>query len=154
MPAQEERVAGSLPRFGFPPAEDDWSYMRSDERGLRGRAPRGGRSGNGTHEGHIPPDIGGDWGHCAGLDLRYFEADDDGWFMPRMVFQLFNRKESLKDGIGLPKENPRDFYLQWPLMKFAQNNVWTLRSIGKNHNVKERIRDYILLGSMEGWQPR
>ena len=34
--------------------------------------------------------IGGDWRHCAWLDLRYFQADGDGWFMPRMVFQLFD----------------------------------------------------------------
>ena len=46
--AREERVAGSLPGFGFPLAEDDWSSMRSDEQGLRGRAPRGGRSGTRT----------------------------------------------------------------------------------------------------------
>ena len=39
VPAREERVAGSLPGYGFPPAEDDWSSMRSDERGFRGRAP-------------------------------------------------------------------------------------------------------------------
>ena len=38
VPAREERVAGSRPGFGFPPAEDDWSSMRSDERGFRGRA--------------------------------------------------------------------------------------------------------------------
>ena len=106
VPAREERVAGSLPGFGFPPAEDDLSSMRSDDRGFRGRAPRGGRTRNRTHEGHTPPGMGGDWRHCAGLDLRYFEADGDGWFMPRMVFQLFNRQESLKDGIGLPKQKP------------------------------------------------
>ena len=64
--------------------------MRSDERGFRGRAPRGVRSGNRTHEGHTPPGMGGDWRHCAGLDLRYFEADGDGSFVPRMVFQLFD----------------------------------------------------------------
>ena len=92
VPAREERVAGSLPGCGFPPAEDDWSSMWSDDRGLRGRAPRGGRSGNRTHEGHTPPGMRGDWQHCAGLDLRYFEADGDGWFMPRMVFQLFGRR--------------------------------------------------------------
>ena len=106
VPAREERVAGSLPGFGFPPAEDDLSSMRSDDRGFRGRAPRGARSGTRTHEGHTPPGMGGDWRHCAGLGLRYFEADGDGWFMPRMVFQLFNRQESLKDGIGLPKQKP------------------------------------------------
>ena len=106
VPAREERVAGSLPGFGFPPAEDDWSSLRSDDRGFRGRAPRGGRSGNRTHEGHTPPSMGGDWRHCAGLDLRLFEADGDGWFMPRMVFQLFNRQESRKEGIGLPKQKP------------------------------------------------
>ena len=106
LPAREERVAGSLPGFGFPPAEDDLSSMRSDDRGFRGRAPRGARSGTRTQEGHTPPGMGGDWRHCAGLDLRYFEADGDGWFMPRMVFQLFNRQESLKDGIGLPKQKP------------------------------------------------
>ena len=77
--------------------------MRWDERGFRGRAPCGERSWSRTHEGHTPPGMGGDWQHCAGLDLRYFEADGDGWFMPPMVFQLFNRRESLKDGIGLPK---------------------------------------------------
>ena len=106
VPAREERVAGSPPGFGFPPAEDDWSSMRSDDRGFRGRAPRGGRSGNRTHEGHTPPGMGGDWRHCAGLGLRYFEVDGDGWFMPRMVFQLFNRQQSLKDGIWLPKQKP------------------------------------------------
>ena len=36
VPVREERVAGSLPGFGFPPAEDDWSSMRSD-RALWGR---------------------------------------------------------------------------------------------------------------------
>ena len=50
--------------------------------------------------------MGGDWRHCAGLDLRYFEADGDGWFMPRMVFQLFNRQKYPKDAIGLPKQKP------------------------------------------------
>ena len=80
--------------------------MRSDDRGFQGRAPRGARSGTRTHEGHTPPGMGGDWRHCAGLDLRYFEADGVGWFMPRMVFQLFNRQESLKDGIGLLKQKP------------------------------------------------
>ena len=50
--------------------------------------------------------MGCDWRHCAGLDLRYFEADGDAWFMPRMVFQLFNRQESLKDRIWLPKQKP------------------------------------------------
>ena len=104
--AWEERIAGSLPGFGFPPAEDDWSSMQSDDRHFRGRAPHGGRSGNRTHEGHSPLDNGGDWRHCAGLDLRYFEADGDGWFMPRMVFQLFNRQYSLKYVIGLPKQKP------------------------------------------------
>ena len=101
VPAREERVAGSLPGFGFPPAEDDWSSMRSDHRSFRGRAPRGGRSATRTHQGHSPPGIGGDWQH-----LRYFEADGDGRVMPRMVFQLFNRQESLKDGIGLLKQKP------------------------------------------------
>ena len=106
VPAREERVARSLPGLGLPRAEDDWSSMRYDEQGFRERAKRGGRSGTGTHEGHTPPGMGGDWRYCAGLDLRYFEADGDGWFMPRMVFQLFNRQESLKDGIGLPKQRP------------------------------------------------
>ena len=60
--------------------------------GVSGVEPHelGGRSGTRTHEGHAPPGMGGDWRHCAGLDLRYFEADGDGLFMPRMVFQLFN----------------------------------------------------------------
>ena len=48
--------------------------------------------------------MGGDWQHCAGLDRRYFKADGDGWFMSQMLFQLFNPQESLKDGIGLPKQ--------------------------------------------------
>ena len=104
--ALEKRVAGSLPGFEFPPAEDNWSSMRSDDRGFRVGAPRGGRSGNHTHERHGPPGKGADWWHCARLDLRYFEVDGDGWFMPRMVFQLFNRQESLKDGSGLPKQKP------------------------------------------------
>ena len=59
VPAREERVAGSLPEFGFPPAEDDWSSMRSDDRGFGGRAPGGGRSGARTHEGDTLPAMGG-----------------------------------------------------------------------------------------------
>ena len=70
VPAREERVAGSLPGFGFPPAEDDLSSMRSDEQGFRGRAPRGGRRGTRTHEGHTRPGMRGEWRHCARLDLR------------------------------------------------------------------------------------
>ena len=138
VPAREERVAGSLPGFGFPPAEDDWS-MRSDDRGIRGTALRGGRSGTRTHEGHTPPGMGSDWRHCAGLDLRYFEADGDGWFMPRMAFQ-FNRQESLNDGIGLPKQKPSGILRQWRVMKFVLNNFWTPRSTGKSPNLKRRIR--------------
>ena len=49
--------------------------------------------------------MGSDWRHCAASDLRYFEANSDGWFMPRMMFQLFNRQESLM-GFGLPKQKP------------------------------------------------
>ena len=75
---REERVAESLPGFGFPLAEDDLSSMRSDDRGFRRRAPRGARSGTRTHKGHTPPGMWGDKQHCAGLDLRYFEADGDG----------------------------------------------------------------------------
>ena len=97
VPAREQRVAGVLPGLGFPPAEDDWSSMQSDDRGFRGRATRGGQSVTRTHEGHTSPAMGGDWRHCSELDLRYLEADGDGWFMPRMVFQLFDRQESLKD---------------------------------------------------------
>ena len=90
---------------GFKELAHIWGLC-SASRASRGRASRGGRSGNCTHEGHTKPGMGSDWRHCAGLDLRYFEADGDGWFMPRMVFQLFNRQESLKDGIGLPKQKP------------------------------------------------
>ena len=106
VPAREERVGESLPGFAFPPAEDDLSSMRSEDRVFRGSASGGARSGTCTHEGHTPPGMGGDWRHCAGLNLRYFEADGDGWFMPRMVFWLFNRQESLKDRIGHPKQKP------------------------------------------------
>ena len=87
---REEQVAGSLPGFGDPLAEGEVSSMRSDDRGFRGRAPRGARSGTCTHEGHSPPGMGDDWRHCARLDLRYFEADGYGWFMLQMVFQLLN----------------------------------------------------------------
>ena len=80
--------------------------MRWDDTVFRGRAPRGGRSGTRTPEEHSPPGMGGDWRHCTGLDLRYFKADGDGWFMLRMMIQLFNRQESLKNGIGLPKNQP------------------------------------------------
>ena len=106
VPAQEERVAGSLPGFGFPPAENDLSSMRSDDRGFRGRAPRADRVGPAPTRDTPRGAWGGWWRHCSGLDLRYFEADGDGWFMPRMVFQLFNRQETLKNGIGLPKQKP------------------------------------------------
>ena len=40
VPAREERVAGSLPGFGFPPAEDDLSSMRSYP-GFPGKSPKG-----------------------------------------------------------------------------------------------------------------
>ena len=106
VPAREERVAGSLPVLGLAPPKDDLSSMRSDDRGFRGRAPCGGRRGTRTHGGHSPPGMGGDWSHCDWFDLRYFEAEGDSLFMPRMVFQWFNREESLKHGIGLPKQKP------------------------------------------------
>ena len=60
----------------------------------------------------------GNWRHCAGLEHCYFEADGDCWFVPRMVFQLFNRQESLKERIGLPKQNPSE-----PLRAMAFNEV-------------------------------
>ena len=48
-----ERVAGSLPGFGFPPAEDDLSSMRSDDQGFLGKSPKGGEEWDphpqGTH---------------------------------------------------------------------------------------------------------
>ena len=137
---REARVAGSLPGFGLPPAEDDWSSMRSDDRGFRGRAPRGGRSGTRTHEGHGPPGMGGDWRHCAGLD-RYFEADGDGWFMPRgWCFNWSTDKNLSRMGLGLRSKSRQEFYGQWRLMKFALNDLWTPRSTGKSHNLKDRIR--------------
>ena len=154
VPAREERVAGSLPGFGFPSAEDDLSSMRSDDRGFRGRAPRGARSGTRTHEGHTPLGMGGDWRHCAGLHLRYFEADGDGWFMPRMVFQLLRDKNLSRMGLGFRNKSRREFYGQWRLMKFVPNDFWTPRSTGKSHNFKDRIRGQFLPGSMGGWQPR
>ena len=140
VPAREERVAGSLPGFGFPLAEDDWSSMRSDKRRFRGRAPRGGRSGNRIHEGHTPLGMGGDWRHCAGLDLRYFEADSDGWFLPGMAFQLFNRQESLKDGIGLPKLKPLGILRAIRIGEVCPEDFWMPRSTGRSPKLKERIR--------------
>ena len=108
VPAREKPVARSLPGYRFSPAEDSWSSMQADEGGSRGRAPRGGRSGTQTDEGHVPPGMPGDWWHCAGLDLWYFKADSDSFFLSRMVLQLFNRQESLEDGIGLPKQKPSE----------------------------------------------
>ena len=49
VPAREERVAESLLGFGFPPAEDDCSSMRSDDRGFRGRATEWDPPPRGTH---------------------------------------------------------------------------------------------------------
>ena len=88
----------------------------------------------------MPPGMGGDWKHCAGLDLRYFESYGEGGLMPRMAFQLFNRQESLKNGAGLLKQSRREPYVQWRLMKFTQNKFWTPRSTGKNPNLKDWIR--------------
>ena len=42
--------------------------------------------------------------------------------------------------LGFRNKSPQEFYGQWHLMQFAQNDFWTLRSIGKNHNLKEQIR--------------
>ena len=58
VPAREEQVAGSLPEFGFPAVEDDWSSMWLADRGFWVRAPRGGQSGTRPHEGHTPPGMG------------------------------------------------------------------------------------------------
>ena len=138
--AREERVGGSLPGFGFPPAEDDWSSMRSDDRGFRGRAPRGGRSGTCTHEGHSPPGMGGDWRHCAGLDLRYFEADGEGWLGHGWCFSCSIDKNLSRMEWGFKNKSRREFYRQWRLMKFALNDFWTPRLAGKSPNLKERIR--------------
>ena len=84
--------------------------------------------------------MGRDWRHCAGLDVRYFEADGDGWFMPRMVFQLFNRQESLKDGIGLPKQKPSGILRAMAFAEICPDGFSNLGSIGMNHKLKERIR--------------
>ena len=42
--------------------------------------------------------------------------------------------------LGFRNKSRQEFYGQWRLMKFALNDVWTLGSTGKNHNLKERIR--------------
>ena len=69
--------------------------MRSADRGFRGGAPRGGRSGTRTHKCHTPPGMGGDWRHFAGLDLRYFEADSDGhaWCFNSLMDKTPSRME-------------------------------------------------------------
>ena len=81
------------------------------------------------------PGMGGDWRHCARLDLRSFEADGDGWFMPRMVFQLLNRQESLKDEIGLPKQRPLGF-----LRAMAFDEVCPERLLDAPFDLKGQIR--------------
>ena len=140
VPAREKPVAGSLPGFRFSPAEDSWSSMRADEGGSLGRARRGGRSETQTDEGHTPPGMRGDWWHCAGLDLWYFKADSDSFFCCGWCFSCSTDKNLSKMGLVSLNKSPLKFYVRWRLMKFAQNDFWTPRSIGQNQNLKERIR--------------
>ena len=63
-----------------------------------------------------------------------------GW-----CFSCSTDKNLSRMGLGFPNKSPREFYVRWLLMKFTPNDFWTLRLIGKNHNLKERLR-----GSMGG----
>ena len=124
--------------------------MRSDERGIRGRAPRGGRSGTRTHKGQTSPGMGGDWWHCAELDLHYFEADGEGWFMPRM----FNQQESLKDGIGLPKQKPLGILRAMAFDEVCPERLWDAPLGWQEPQLKGTDARIIPSGSIGGWQLR
>ena len=75
--------------------------------------------------------------------------------MPWMVFQLFNRQDSLKDGIGLLKQTPSGNLRAMGFDEMCPERLLdVLGQTGKGHNSKERIRVYFLPGCLEGWQPR
>ena len=58
-----------------------------------------------------------------------------GW-----CFSCSTDKNLSRMGLGFRNKSPREFYVRWRLMNFAQNDLWTLHSTGKSHNLKERIR--------------
>ena len=140
VPAREERVAGSLPGSGYPPAEDDWSSMRSDDRGFRDRAPRGRRSRTRTHEGHTRPGMGVIGGNAPGWTSATLRRTVMVGLCRGCSFNCSTDKNLSRMESGFRKKSRREFYGQLRLMQFALNDFWTPRSAGKSHNLKERIR--------------
>ena len=57
------------------------------------------------------------------------------WCFSVLIDKNLSRME-----LGLRNKSRWEFYGQWRLMKFAQNDFWTRRSIGKSPILKERIR--------------
>ena len=114
--------------------------MRSDDRGLRGRAPRGGRTGTRTHEGHTPPGLGVIGGTAPGwtsaiLKPTVMVGVCHGWCFSCLIDKNLSRM-----GMGSRNKSRQEFYGPWRLMEVALNDFWTPRSTGKSHNLKERIR--------------
>ena len=133
VPAWEERVAGSLPGFGIPPAEDDLSSMRSDDRGFR-EEPQGER-GVGPAPTRDTARLA--WGLIGGIAPGWISAT---WRRMVMVglcrgwcFSCSTDKNLSRMELGLRNKSRRDFYGQW----FGLNDFW---KPGKSHNLKGGIR--------------
>ena len=140
MPAREERVAGSLPGFGFPPPRKTGH-------------PCGRMTGDSGVEPHVVEGVGnaptGDtpslaWGVIGGIAPGWTSAILQqtvmvslchGWCFSCLIDENLSRME-----LGFGNKCPREFYGQWRLMKFALNDCWTPRLTGKSHKSKEKIR--------------
>ena len=141
MPAREERVAGSIPGFGFPLAEDDLLSMRSDDRSS-GEEPQGERE-VGPAPTRDPPRLAsgviggvGPGRTCAILKGTMMVGLCRDWCFSCLIDQNLSRME-----LGFRNKSRQEFYGQWRLMKFALNDFWMPCSTRKSHNLKDRIRD-------------
>ena len=133
VPAREQRVAGRLPGFGFPSAEGEWSCMRSDDRGFRGRAQRG--------VGPVPTRDTSRlaWGVIGSITPGWTSTIlrrtmmvcfCHGWCFSCLIDKDFSRME-----LGFRNKSCPEFFVELRLMKFAENDLWTPRSAGKSHNL-------------------
>ena len=140
VPAREERVGGSLPGFGFPPAEDNLPSMRQIT-GVSGEGPQGERGVGPAPTRDTPRRA---WVVIGGIALGWTSATSrqtvmvglcHGWCFNCSTDNILSRM-----GLGFRNKSRREFYGQWRLMKFVPNDFWTPRSTGKSHNLKDRIR--------------
>ena len=114
--------------------------MRSDEQGFRGRAPV--VEGVGTGPTRDTPRRA--WGVIAGIAPSWTSGTSRRTQMVRFCrgwcFSCFTDKNLSRMELGFRSKSRQEFYVPWRLMKFPQNDFWTLGLIQKNHNLKERIR--------------